>query len=136
MISILVASHGRLSEEIVKTSEMIAGKQAQISWLSLDPNDGIDSLQAKYNKALTVFTEHHDVLIFTDMWGGSPFEAAGRIVADNPEHIALIGGVNLPILLEAFVSRKTSLTNLVDHLMSVSKNAIRQFKLSENHEGI
>ncbi|GHP15230.1 hypothetical protein YK48G_26550 [Lentilactobacillus fungorum] len=129
MISILVASHGRLSEELVKTAEMIAGRQAQISWLSLDSRDSVESLQSKYNKALTVFTEHNDVLILSDMWGGSPFEAAGRIVTDNPAHIALIGGVNLPLLLEAFVSRNRPLDQLVDHLMVVSKEAIRQFQL-------
>ncbi|EHO48123.1 PTS sugar transporter subunit IIA [Lentilactobacillus kisonensis] len=129
MISILVASHGKLSEALLNTAEMIAGKQQQVSSLALNPKDSVSSLKDKYNKALSVFTAHHDVLIFTDMWGGSPFEAACKIVADNPKHIALISGVNLPILLEAFVSRNNSLDGLVKHLLTASKSAVQQYHL-------
>jgi PTS system mannose-specific IIB component len=39
------------------------------------------------------------VLFLVDTWGGSPFNAASRIVVDK-EHYEVIAGVNIPMLVE------------------------------------
>lgn len=44
------------------------------------------------------------VLFLVDTWGGSPFNAASRIVVDK-EHYEVIAGVNIPMLVETFMAR-------------------------------
>ncbi len=115
MISILVVSHGDFSKSLIQTAEMIAGKQQQVSSVSLAANDGVDSLSAKVDTELSKFPESAPTLILADLWGGSPFNAAAKVVAKDPQKTALIAGVNLPILLEAYMARNSSLTELVNN---------------------
>nr|WP_252892732.1 PTS sugar transporter subunit IIA [Lentilactobacillus otakiensis] len=100
MISILVVSHGDFAKSLIQTAEMIAGKQNQVGWVSLAANDGVASLSTKVKATLGKFPKDAQTLILADLWGGSPFNASAQIVAENPESMALIAGVNLPILLE------------------------------------
>lgn len=44
------------------------------------------------------------MLFLVDTWGGSPFNAASRIVVDK-EHYEVIAGVNIPMLVETFMAR-------------------------------
>lgn len=39
-----------------------------------------------------------------DTWGGSPFNAASRLVNDKKNH-EVIAGVNIPMLAETFMAR-------------------------------
>lgn len=130
MISIIVASHGGLASALVKTSEMIAGKQDQVATVGLEPSDGVESLSVKFALAQKKLPQDADTLILADLWGGSPFNVAAGVVANDPKHTALIAGVNLPILLEAFMSRQSSLDELVRHIHEISDDSIRQFTIA------
>lgn len=44
------------------------------------------------------------MLFLVDTWGGSPFNAASRIVVDK-EHYEVVAGVNIPMLVETFMAR-------------------------------
>lgn len=44
------------------------------------------------------------MLFLVDTWGGSPFNAASRIVVDK-ENYEVIAGVNVPMLVETFMAR-------------------------------
>lgn len=129
MISILVVSHGEFAKSLIQTAEMIAGKQEQVGWVSLAPNDGVDSLSAKISAALGEFPTDAPTLILADLWGGSPFNAAAQFAAKAPESTALIAGVNLPLLLEAYMGRNSTLQELVNKLNDISNDSIRQFTI-------
>ncbi|AFS00568.1 PTS sugar transporter subunit IIA [Lentilactobacillus buchneri] len=134
MISILVVSHGNFAKSLVTTAEMIAGKQEQVGWVSLAANDGVDSLSDKVASALADFPEDTPTLILADLWGGSPFNAAAQFAAKNPQSIALVAGVNLPILLEAYMARNSTLSELVNKINEIADDSIRQFEVSTDND--
>jgi PTS system mannose-specific IIA component len=136
MISILVVSHGDFSKSLIQTAEMIAGKQQQVSSVSLAANDGVDSLSAKVDTELSKFPESAPTLILADLWGGSPFNAAAKVVAKDPQKAALIAGVNLPILLEAYMARNSSLTELVNKINEIAGDSIRQFTVPADDDDL
>lgn len=136
MISILVVSHGDFAKSLIQTAEMIAGKQGNVSWVSLAPNDGVDSLKAKLDTQIAKFPKDAPILILADLWGGSPFNAAAQIAAENPKETALIAGVNLPILLEAYMARNSTLTELVNKVNEISDDSIRQFTIPTDDDDL
>lgn len=136
MISILVVSHGDFSKSLIQTAEMIAGNQQQVASVSLAANDGVDSLSAKVDTELSKFPESAPVLIFADLWGGSPFNAAAKVVAKDPKNKALIAGVNLPILLEAYMARNSSLTELINKINEIAGDSIRQFTVATDDDDL
>ena len=44
-------------------------------------------------------------LFLVDLWGGSPFNQANKLFEEAPEHRAIVAGLNLPMLIEAYASR-------------------------------
>ena len=52
------------------------------------------------------FDAEDEVLVLADLWSGSPFNQASRIAGENPDRkIAIITGLNLPMLIQAYTER-------------------------------
>ena len=49
-----------------------------------------------------------EILFLVDLWGGSPFNQANRIFEEAPEKRAIVAGLNLPMLIEAYSERLTA----------------------------
>src|SRR5471030_829716 len=125
MISVIIGTHGMFSEEILKSAEMIFGKQENVSTVTFKPGEGVDNLVEKYNKLISELDSKYGVLFMVDLFGGSPFNAAS-IIAMKHENMEIVTGVNLPMLLEAFGSRDfSSLSELLVIAQNAGKDAIK-----------
>ncbi|MFD3157560.1 PTS sugar transporter subunit IIA [Haloimpatiens sp. FM7330] len=122
MVAIIVGTHGRFSEELLKSSEMIFGSQENISSITFEPGESADGLVEKYEQQLKKLDTKDGVLILVDLFGGSPFNAASRVAIEN-ENMDIVTGVNLPMLLEVFGSRGFS---KVEELVNVAKTSGNQ----------
>ena len=52
------------------------------------------------------FDVEDEVLVLADLWSGSPFNQASRVMGENPDRkFAIITGLNLPMLIQAYTER-------------------------------
>ncbi|WP_346353016.1 mannose/fructose/sorbose PTS transporter subunit IIA [Azotosporobacter soli] len=127
MIGLIVCTHGKFSEELVKASEMIFGKQEKVKCITFEPGESADGLVEKYKTAIAELGEKDGVLFVVDLFGGSPYNAASRIVAQH-ENMDIVAGVNLPMLLEVYMPRTfMGLPDLVETAMTAGRNAVQSF---------
>jgi len=103
-IAIVIGTHGWAAEQLLKTAEMLLGEQENVGWIDFVPGENAETLIEKYNAQLAKLDTSKGVLFLVDTWGGSPFNAASRIVVDK-EHYEVIAGVNIPMLVETFMAR-------------------------------
>ena len=103
-IAIVIGTHGWAAEQLLKTAEMLLGEQDNVGWIDFVPGENADTLIEKYNAQLAKLDTNKGVLFLVDTWGGSPFNAASRIVVDK-ENYEVIAGVNVPMLVETFMAR-------------------------------
>ena len=68
------------------------------------PSEGPDDLQRKLQEAIAK-VDSEEILFLVDLWGGSPFNQANKLFEEAPEHRAIVAGLNLPMLIEAYASR-------------------------------
>lgn len=99
MFGIIVGTHGAFATGIVQSCEMIFGKRENLKAVTLVPGEGPDDVVAKYEKAIKELGNPDRILFLNDLLGGSPYNAACRIVALN-ENYGIVAGVNLPMLIE------------------------------------
>lgn len=125
MVSIIIGTHGRFSEEILKSAEMIFGKQKQVGTATFLPGEGVEDLEKKYNDILEKLDSQNEVLFMVDLFGGSPFNAASKIAAGK-ENMDVITGTNLPMLLSVFENRTTKDLNGV--VSSIKDDAVLGIK--------
>ena len=105
-IGIIIASHGEFAAGIHQSGSMIFGEQEKVQVVTFMPNEGPDDLYAKFNDAVASFDADDEVLVLADLWSGSPFNQASRVMGENPDRkFAIITGLNLPMLIQAYTER-------------------------------
>lgn len=125
MVSIIISTHGRFSEEVLKSAEMIFGKQEQVETVTFLPGEGVEDLEIKYSSMLRKLTLQNEVLFMVDLFGGSPFNVASEIAAGK-ENMDIVTGINLPMLLSVFENREDK--NLDDIVTMIKDDAVLGIK--------
>jgi PTS system mannose-specific IIA component len=127
MIGILIVTHGDFGKELIRSAELIVGKQENTLALGLFHGDNIDVFREKIAEYIKKLDNEEGLLIFTDLYGGSPSNA----IAINAKRITdvrfkCITGVNLPMVLEALTMRKTlELNQLKEYCMEMAHQGIK-----------
>lgn len=125
MIALIIGTHGKFSEELVKSAEMIFGSQENVGVVTFKPGEGTENLVEKYNNLINELNCEDGVLFMVDLFGGSPFNAASILALKN-DNMEIVAGVNLPMLLEVFSSRDfLTLSELMTIAQNTGKDAIR-----------
>ena len=119
MINLIVATHGKMSEETVNLTKMVLGESEQLDFVTFLPGEGPEDLIEKYKNIISKYNSE-GTLFLVDLFGGSPYNAACRIVAET-ENTDVITGVNVPMLLEVLDAREE--TNKVSELIETAKNS-------------
>lgn len=131
MIGILVVAHGDLSKEIVKSAELIIGPQDNYKALGLKYGDNIEEFESYVLDQIENLNSKEGVLVFIDIYGGSPFNIIAKNLnkLNNSIKLECISGVNLPIILEAFLNREELvLSDLKNHCLKIGKESIKDIK--------
>ena len=127
MVGIILASHGDFAKGILQSGEMIFGTQPDVKAVTLQPSEGPDDIRAKMEKAITTFENPEQVLFMVDLWGGTPFNQTSGLINGHEDTWAVVTGLNLPMLIEAFASRMSmeSAQEIAAHVYGVAKEGVR-----------
>jgi len=134
MLAFIVVSHGSFAQGVVDSSYMIFGQQDKVQTVTFQLDEEPEDLTAKLATAVSRFDENDQVLFLVDLWGGTPFNAASRIVAEHTERMGLITGLNLPMLIEAYTVRDKPLNEVIAHLEETGKIGIKHLELLQDGE--
>ncbi|BAK56124.1 PTS system, mannose-specific IIB component [Candidatus Arthromitus sp. SFB-mouse-Japan] len=127
MVGIILASHGKFADGILQSGSMIFGDQDNVESVILLPNEGPDDIRLKMENAIGRMDNKDEILFLVDMWGGTPFNQANKLVTENGGKWAIVTGLNLPMLIEAYASRLSMYTahDIAKHILSESRSGIK-----------
>jgi mannose PTS system EIIAB component len=127
MVGIIIASHGEFASGLLQSGEMIFGKQENVKAVTLMPSEGPDDVKAKMQEAIASFDNQDEVLILVDLWGGTPFNQANSLFEGHQDKWAIVAGMNLPMLIEAFASRFSMNTahEIAAHILGTAKEGVK-----------
>ena len=134
MISCIILTHADLGSGLKNALEGIMGKQESFSVIS-NTGMGKERMILALRKEIE---EHHTaggVVIFVDMIGSSCWYTAQRVVSsfrsdpgtkpENRPKVAIVTGVNLPMLVKFFSSRESlSFDRLVPQIQKEGEKGI------------
>lgn len=129
-IGIIIASHGKFAEGIHQSGSMIFGDQEKVQVITFMPNEGPDDLYAHFTNAIDQFDADDEILVLADLWSGSPFNQASRVQGENPDRkMAIITGLNLPMLIQAYTERmmdaNAGVEQVVANIIKESKDGVK-----------
>jgi PTS system mannose-specific IIB component len=126
MVGIVLASHGEFANGIKQSGSMVFGDQENVAAVTLVPSMGPDDFRAKLEEAVAQFEDKDEVLFLVDLWGGTPFNQVSALSSDHPTW-ATVTGLNLPMLIEAYVGRMSMSTahEIAKHIFVEGRKGIR-----------
>lgn len=137
MVGIVIVTHGSLGEALIETAAVINGRRPEnVIAVSIDGKIGNqDDLRYKVSEAIRLVNGQRKVVIFTDMYGGTPCNLSLSFIKKG--HIEVISAVNLPILLRAIDARdRMGFTELMNCLESCGKrNIFRAVGVLDGNQG-
>ncbi|HFI0435474.1 TPA: PTS N-acetylgalactosamine transporter subunit IIA [Streptococcus suis] len=123
MIKVIVVAHGQFASGILTSLKLIAGEVENIE--AIDFSEGMSAQELKARIKAAILGER-EVLILTDLLGGTPFKVSVELAAEQKEqNVVVLSGLNLAMILEANFSRLTDdLEQLVGKMITISKDGI------------
>ena len=127
MVGIILASHGQFAAGIKQSGQMIFGEQDKVEAVTFMPDEGPDDLKAHLEAAIAKFDPDDEVLFLVDLWGGSPFNQSNNIFEAHKDKWAIVTGLNLPMLIEAYGARlsSNSAQELAAHLVEAGREGVK-----------
>jgi mannose PTS system EIIA component len=129
MIGVLIVCHRKMSTAIKETAFNIIGKKDYFEAIEVFPEDGIDGTVQKIELCLKNWESLDGVLVFVDMFGGTPCNSIIKILK-NYKNVDVITGVNLPMIIHS-LSVQTIYNNIkefVENILSETQKSIFNLK--------
>jgi len=97
MVGLVVVCHEDMGAELVRAAEMIVGKIEAVETVSVKQDSAPETLRDRIQSAIRKVDRKKGVMLFTDMFGGTPSNIALAFLGDAVE---VVSGVNLSMLIK------------------------------------
>jgi PTS system mannose-specific IIA component len=99
MVGIVIVSHGDFGKALIESAKMILEEENKIVPVSISNiNQNVESYRVNIFKAIDEVDNGEGVIIFTDLFGGTPCNLS--ISTIDVRNVEIIAGVNLPMILK------------------------------------
>lgn len=105
MVGIVVCAHGNLALEFVNAANFITGQAGVLNAVAVDHNVAPPEARNMVKEAIRAADDGNGVLVFTDMYGGTPSNIC--ISLQDDLRMEIVAGVNLPQLVKAVSLQNT-----------------------------
>jgi PTS system mannose-specific IIA component len=117
VIGALIVTHGNLAFELLNAAQKIEGNVGVIEAVPLEWTDTVDEAREKIRAALDRIGTENGVIIFTDMFGGTPSNISLSFLEKN--RVEIVTGVNLPMVVKfATMQREAKDVSSLAHVIS------------------
>ncbi|HEX7707332.1 MAG TPA: PTS sugar transporter subunit IIA [Thermoanaerobaculia bacterium] len=117
MIGALIVTHGNLAHELLNAARQIEADVTGIEAVPLEWNDTVDESREKIAAGLARFGPERGVIIFTDMFGGTPSNISLSFLEQG--RVEIVTGVNLPMVVKfAMVKQEARDVSTLAHVIS------------------
>ena len=111
MIGILLISHEPLGTALLRcTRHVFSRMPPQVAALDVIPDEDPDAAVQSANDLLKRINDGSGAIVLTDVYGATPSRIAAALAV--PRRVAVISGVNLPMLMKALTHRRQPLDSL------------------------
>lgn len=123
MIGILVISHEPLGTALIRCTRHIFGRlPPQLAALDVIPDEDPTAATNAARDLLARINDGSGVIVLTDVFGATPSRIAMSL--GERHRVAVVAGVNLPLLVKALTERRKPLDEVVSTLVESARNAI------------
>ena len=110
-IGVILISHGYFAKYAMDSAEMIIGKQDNYKGISVTDDKDLEDVIKELEDSYNALSKGREVIVLTDIFGGTPCNAASRLILSGKK-VTAYTGFNLPVLLELLLNRDKPLSEV------------------------
>lgn len=123
MVGVVLVTHGSFGETLLEAAITVLGPQEKCLAIGVDVNKGVDETMESIRNAIRSVETGKGVVALTDLFGGSPTTMSLSLM--KSEHLEVITGVNLPMLVATLQARSMHLDALAEKVMAAGQQGIK-----------
>lgn len=128
-MKVIVSSHSQLAMGLKETLAFIGSGTEDIEFVILD-SSGVENFEKKCNSILENH-QNEEVIVFVDIFGGTPYNTFARSFLEKKIHGEIITGFNLHMILQALSS--DSIEEFIEELKEDNGIKIYSEELTKLH---
>lgn len=120
MIGIILTSHGKMAEGMLDSAKLFYGNDLkQIEAVSLTSDQSADDFADTLQQSISHVDSGDGVIVLADLFGGTP---CNKAISCIQNHIHLISGMNLSLLLEILGTRENAQAFDLESVLQAAKD--------------
>ena len=125
MTGLILATHGTMASAALDVAQMLMGEQEAVQTIGFHMGDSLELLLQRFAEAFAALDDCEDILVVTDIRGGSPCNAA-TVMKTQHENARVIAGLSIPILVQFFENRENAIpfNESVDAVIEVGQASV------------
>jgi len=133
MVGVVIASHGRLAEELLSAAQAVVGPLVHVKPVTISTREVCRPAE-QLAQAIDELDQGDGVLVLCDLFGGSPSQAACQLLHDK--RVEVVSGVNLPMVIKLASAREGATLQELARLLTVygQKNVVHASELVRQFE--
>ncbi|MCR8969072.1 PTS sugar transporter subunit IIA [Facklamia sp. 7083-14-GEN3] len=137
MLGIVIATHGSFSEGLKDAAEVIMGQVNNLKTVKLEAGADVQNLGTSIKEAIQSVNENEGVVVLVDLVSASPYNqslmAISQLDQELQESVYVIGGVNLPMLLETINHQllATPINEIAQSIINQGKQSMGVWHVSD-----
>ena len=129
MIGALIVTHGKLAYELLSAAQQIESDVSAIEAVPLEWNESVEAAREKIERALSRIGADRPVIIFTDMFGGTPSNISLSFLEKG--RVEIVTGVNLPMIVK-FATLQREAKDLADLAHIISEKGSKAIRVASD----
>lgn len=132
MLGIFITGHGHFATGMGSAVRLLAGEQEAFELVDFEDGDSTDRLAEKIIAAFDRLAGCENIIVCTDIIGGSPFKIAATLAA-NRDDVHVITGTSVAVLLTAVLERDDHVRadNFIETILDAGHRSLVEFKLTD-----
>jgi PTS system mannose-specific IIA component len=123
-VGLMVITHNQIGTTLVETAtNMLGSRPMPLEIIPVTTGCNPEQLLQQAREKLDILNQGDGVIVLTDMYGSTPSNIATRLCGHNDD-VAVIAGINLPMLVRLLNYPNLNLEQLVDKATTGGQDGI------------
>lgn len=133
--AVIVAAHGNFADGIYTAVKLIAGPMENLKLVNFPEGSNFEDIDGKLIESYEELKDYKNVLIITDLMGGTPFNRS-VITLGEKENVRVLSGLNFASLFQALTSDTEDINALTDEVIDIGREGIGKYEniVKEQHD--
>lgn len=121
---IILASHGRYAQELVRSAEMIVGQVKNVSVLFLEPEMSMEDFMKEAVTTIETTGGDEPIIALVDLFGGTPSNVLTALTKSYP--LEVVTGASLPMFIDLYLkvqNGEKDVEDLVNECLGIAEEA-------------